>query len=274
MPFGLKIVPQNNQGLVETLGKYRSSVESGLHLYIPFIQKIRKVSLAMEPLSLPNYSIITKDNADVSASLTLNFHVTDGVKYQYENTDSVESMAQLVRGHLRDIIGRMDLNEALGSTAKINQELALAIGDLTNTYGINVDRINIDELTPSKAIQEAMDKQLTADRERVATIAKAEGEAKSIELTTKAKNDALMATAKAEADATQTRADAERYRIDTIQAGLSNADDKYFQNQSINAFSDLAKSATNLVVAPNDNVSEFGKLPVVGKLLGEGIKKS
>ncbi|MFZ2354135.1 SPFH domain-containing protein [Paucilactobacillus nenjiangensis] len=274
MPFGLKIVPQNNQGLVETLGKYRRSVESGLHLYVPMIQKIRKVSLAMEPLSLPNYSIITKDNADVSASVTLNFHVTDGVKYQYENTDSVESMAQLVRGHLRDIIGRMDLNEALGSTAKINQELALAIGDLTNTYGINVDRINIDELTPSKAIQEAMDKQLTADRERVATIAKAEGEAKSIELTTKAKNDALMATAKAEADATQTRADAEKYRIDTIQSGLSHADEKYFQNQSINAFSDLAKSPTNLVVAPTDNASEFGKLPVIGKLLGEGIKKA
>lgn len=96
-------------------------------------------------------------------------------------------MAQLVRGHLRDIIGRMDLNEALGSTAKINQELATAIGDLTDTYGINVDRTNIDELTPSKAIQSAMDKQLTADRERIAAIAKAEGEAKSIELTTKAK---------------------------------------------------------------------------------------
>ena len=162
--LGFKIVPQNNQGLVETLGKYRHSVDSGLHMYVPLFQKIRKVSLAMEPLALPNYSIITKDNADVSASLTLNFHVTDAVKYQYENTDSVESMAQLVRGHLRDIIGRMDLNEALGSTAKINQELTLAIGDLTNTYGINVDRINIDELTPSKAIQAAMDKQLTEDR--------------------------------------------------------------------------------------------------------------
>lgn len=222
----------------------------------------------MEPLALPNYSIITKDNADVSASLTLNFHITDPVKYQYENTDSVESMAQLVRGHLRDIIGRMDLNEALGSTAKINQELTLAIGDLTNTYGINVDRINIDELTPSRAIQEAMDKQLTADRERVATIAKAEGEAKSIELTTKAKNDALMATAKAEADATKTRANAERYRIDTVQAGLAEATDKYFQNQSINAFSDLAKSNTNMVVVPSDSSDEFGKIPVIGKLLG------
>ncbi|GAF37438.1 SPFH domain-containing protein [Lentilactobacillus farraginis] len=270
MPLGIKIVPQNNQGLVETFGKYRRSVSSGFHFYMPLIQKIRNVSLAMEPKALPNYSIITKDNADVSASLTLNYHVTDAVKYQYENTDSVESMAQLVRGHLRDIIGRMDLNEALGSTAKINQELTVAIGDLTNTYGINVDRINIDELTPSSAIQEAMDKQLTADRERIAAIAKAEGEAKSIELTTKAKNDALKATAKAEAEATRTRADAERYRIDTVQAGLSSADDKYFQNQSINAFSDLAKSPTNLVVVPTDKTGELGQLPVAGKLLKKG----
>ncbi|MYV06131.1 MULTISPECIES: SPFH domain-containing protein [Furfurilactobacillus] len=268
--LGFKIVPQNNQGLIETLGRYRHSVESGLHFYLPFFQKIRNVSLAMEPLALPNYSIITKDNADVSASLTLNFHVTDAVKYQYENTDSVESMAQLVRGHLRDIIGRMDLNEALGSTAKINQELTLAIGDLTNTYGINVDRINIDELTPSKAIQAAMDKQLTADREKVAAIAQAEGEARSIQLTNKAKNDALMATASAEATATRTRADAERYRIDTVQAGLANADDKYFQNQSINAFSQLANSNANTIVVPNDGADQFGKLPIVGKLLEKG----
>ena len=272
--LGIKIVPQNNQGLVEPLGKYSHSVESGLNFYIPIFQKIRKISLAMRPLALPNYSIITKDNADVSASLTLNYHVTDAAKYQYENTDSVESMAQLVRGHLRDIIGRMDLNEALGSTAKINQELALAIGDLTNTYGINVDRINIDELTPSRAIQEAMDKQLTADRERVATIARAEGEARSIELTTKAKNDAIMATAKAEADATKTRADAERYRIDTVQTGLANADGKYFKNQSIEAFSTLAKSAANLVVVPSDGMTEIGNLPVVGKMLEKGMDKA
>ncbi|MDI6650261.1 SPFH domain-containing protein, partial [Leuconostoc suionicum] len=190
----------------------------------------------------------------------------------YENTDSVESMAQLVRGHLRDIIGRMELNEALGSTTKINVQLADAIGDLTNTYGINVDRINIDELRPSASIQEAMDKQLTADRERVATIAKAEGEARSIELTTKAKNDALMATAKAEADATKTRAEAEKYRIDTVQAGLAGADDKYFQNQSINAFSTLAESSSNLVVVNGQELDQLGQIPVAGKLLEKGLK--
>lgn len=267
MPLGIKIVPQNNVGLRETLGKYTSTVKSGLQLYVPLFQSIKNVSLAMEPLRLPDYSVITKDNADVSASVTLNYHVTDAVKYSYENTDSVESMAQLVRGHLRDIIGRMDLNEALGATAKINQELAKAIGDLTNTYGINVDRINIDELTPSSAIQAAMDKQLTADRERVATIAQAEGEARSIELTTKAKNDAIIATAKAQADATKSTADAEKYRIDKIQSGLKTTNEKYFQNQSINAFSELAKSDTNLVIVPAEQAASIGQIPVVGELL-------
>ncbi|KAI3473587.1 hypothetical protein Pfo_031004 [Paulownia fortunei] len=124
------------------------------------------------------------------------------------------------------------------STTKINVQLADAIGDLTNTYGINVDRINIDELRPSVSIQEAMDKQLTADRERVATIAKAE--------------------AKAEADATKTRAEAERYRIDTVQAGLAARDDKYFQNQSINAFSTLAQSSANLVVVDGKEIDSLG----------------
>ncbi len=265
--FGIKIVHQNHKGLVEFLGKYHHSVDAGLHFYIPLVEKIYSVSLAMNPLKLPDYSIITKDNADVRASLTLNYHVTDAVKYKYENTDSVESMSQLVRGHLRDITGRMELNEALGSTSKINQELANAIGDLTNTYGINVDRINIDELKPTPSIQESMDKQLKADRERIAAISKAEGESKSIELTTKAKNDALIATAQAQAQATRTRADAESYRIEQMNESLDKAKDGYFRNQSINAFSQLANSNSNTVVVSGDNVSDLGKIPVIQKML-------
>lgn len=267
MPFGIKIVPQNCQGLVEMFGKYKHTVESGLHFYIPFVQGIRTVSLAMQPIELPHYSIITKDNAEVSTSVTLNYHVTDSMKYEYNNTDSVESMAQLVRGHLRDIIGRMELNDALGSTARINADLATAIGDLTNTYGINVDRINIDELLPSDEIQRAMDKQLTADRERIAAIAQAQGEAESIRLTNEAQNNALMATASAQEQATKTRADAERYRIDTVQAGLSNTDQRYFKNQSIAAYSDLAKSQANMVVVPNDDNSNFGQTAVLAQAI-------
>ncbi|GAA6113365.1 SPFH domain-containing protein [Apilactobacillus apinorum] len=269
MPFGVKVVRQNNEGLVETLGKYSHTLSSGLHFYIPFIQRVRTVSLAMQPKLLPKYSLITKDNAEVLGSVSLNFHVTEPVKYQYENTDSVMSMVQLVRGHLRDIIGRMDLNEVLGSTKEINKELADAIGDLTDIYGINVDRINIDELTPSKAIQEAMNTQLTADRERQAEISKAEGDAKSVELRTKAQNEALVATAEANAQATKTKADAEKYRIDKIQEALKNADAKYFNAQSIEAFSNLANSDTNMVVVPNDGADSYGQMTTFAKLLKE-----
>lgn len=265
--LGIKIVRQNCQGLVETLGKYSRSVEAGLHFYIPFIQRIQSVELAMHPLRLEKYSVITQDNAEIEASVTLNYHVTDAKKYTYENTDSVESMAQLVRGHLRDIIGRMDLNAALGPTSKINAELASAIGDLTNIYGINVDRVNIDELTPSVEIQKAMDKQLTADRERVAVIAKAEGEARNIKLTTDAKNQALVETAQAEAEATKKRADAESYRIKKIQEALESVSDNYFKDQSIVAFTKLAQSDTNLVVMSKEEISDLGNIPVIEKML-------
>ncbi|KOY76443.1 putative peptidase [Apilactobacillus kunkeei] len=273
MPFGVKVIRQNNEGLVETLGKYSHTLSSGLHFYIPLIQRVRTVSLAMQPKLLPKYSLITKDNAEVLGSVSLNYHVTEPVKYQYENTDSVMSMVQLVRGHLRDIIGRMDLNEVLGSTKEINKELADAIGDLTDIYGINVDRINIDELTPSKAIQEAMNTQLTADRERQAEISRAEGDAKSVELRTKAQNEALVATAEANAQATKTKADAEKYRIDKIQEALQGADDKYFNAQSIEAFSNLANSDTNMVVVPNDGADSYGQMTTFAKLLKQNNKK-
>ena len=170
-------------------------------------------------------------------------------------------MVQLIRGHLRDIIGRMELNETLGSTSQINAQLAEAIGDLTDIYGIRVVRVNVDELLPSPEIQKAMDKQLTADREKTAAIARAEGEARNIELTTKAKNDALVATAKANAEAVKTQADADAYRIDKLQKSLDNAGEGYFRNQSLDSFNQLAQGPNNLIVVDKDEISDLGKIP-------------
>ena len=252
---GLKIIPQNNVGLIETLGKYSRTVKAGLVFIWPIFQRVRKVSLALQPLEISKYSIITKDNAEITTSLTLNYLVTDAYRYFYNNTDSVESMVQLIRGHLRDIIGRMELNEALGSTSEINAQLSKAIGDLTDVYGIQVVRVNVDELLPSPEIQRAMDKQLTADREKTAAIAKAEGEARNIELTTKAKNDALVATAKANAEAIKTQADADAYRIDKLQEALANANEGYFRNQSLDSFNQLANGNNNLVVMNKEDMT-------------------
>ncbi|WP_296288762.1 SPFH domain-containing protein [Lactobacillus sp.] len=261
-----RVVPQNNEGLIETLGKYSRTVKAGLVVIIPIIQKMRRVSLAMFPAEISKYSIITKDNAEITTSLTLNYLVTDSYKYFYNNTDSVKSMVELIRGHLRDIIGRMDLNEALGSTSKINTQLSEAIGDLTDIYGIRVVRVNIDELLPSAEIQKAMDKQLTADREKIAAIEKAEGEAKNIELTTKAKNDALIATAKAKAEAVKTEADAEAYRISKLQSSLAEASDGYFKNQSLDSFNKLATGPNNMIVVDKDDMTNLGSIPATAKV--------
>lgn len=267
-----RVVPQNNEGLIETLGKYSRTVKAGLVLIIPVIQRLRKVSLAMFPAEISKYSIITKDNAEITTSLTLNYLVTDSYKYFYNNTDSVKSMVELIRGHLRDIIGRMNLNDALGSTSSINTQLSEAIGDLTDIYGIRVVRVNIDELLPSPEIQRAMDKQLTADREKIAAIEKAEGEAKNIELTTKAKNDALIATAKAKAEAVKTEADAEAYRINQLQLTLAKASDGYFKNQSLDSFNNLAKGPNNLIVVGKDELTNLGSIPVAAKVWHETTK--
>ncbi|WEV51874.1 SPFH domain-containing protein [Lactobacillus sp. ESL0731] len=270
---GCRVVPQNNEGLIETLGKYSKTVKAGFVFIIPFIQKMRRVSLAMFPAEISKYSIITKDNAEITTSLTLNYLVTDSYKYFYNNTDSVKSMVELIREHLRDIIGRMDLNEALGSTSKINTQLAEAIGDLTDIYGIRVVRVNIDELLPSPEIQKAMDKQLTADREKIAAIEKAEGEAKNIELTTKAKNDALIATAKANAQAIKTKADAEAYRINQLQASLADASEGYFRNQSLDSFNKLAAGPDNLIVVNKDEITNLGNLPAAAKVWHQAEEK-
>ena len=186
----------------------------------------------------------------------------------YRYSYSVVSLVQLVRGHLRDIIGRMTLDEALGSTAQINKELFASIDQLTSTYGVIVIRVNIDELDPSKEIQDAMDQQLTADRRKRAEISKAEGDAKSIQLTNDAKNEALVNTAKAEKDAKILAADAEAYRIQKINETLAQSGENYFRNQSIDAFEKLAQGDSNLVVLAKDDVDQLGKLPVAGKLLG------
>ena len=186
----------------------------------------------------------------------------------YRYSYSVVSLVQLVCGHLRDIIGRMTLDEALGSTAQINKELFAAIDQLTSTYGVIVIRVNIDELDPSKEIQDAMDQQLTADRRKRAEISKAEGDAKSIQLTNDAKNEALVNTAKAEKDAKILAADAEAYRIQKINEILAQSGENYFRNQSIDAFEKLAQGDSNLVVLAKDDVDQLGKLPVAGKLLG------
>lgn len=265
---GVRIIPQNMVGMVSVLGKYQKQIEPGLHVVVPVITHVDRVDLAQVPIRLSEQSVISQDNEEVIISLSLNYHVTNPYKFTFENADSVKSMIQQSRAHLRGIIGTMDLNDVLNGTERINAALSRELGSITDAYGVNVDRINIDTIQPTPEIQESMNKQINATREREAAIARAQGEARSIELTTKAKNDALVATAEADAKAVRLAADAEAYRIQKANEILSQVDGNYLAAQNIDAFRDVAKSPANTVIVPNTAIDALGDLKVAGALLG------
>ncbi|NBA11853.1 paraslipin [Weissella confusa] len=269
---GIRIIPQNMVGMVSVLGKYQRQIQPGFHVVMPFITRVDRVDLAQVPLRLSEQSVISRDNAEVIISLSLNYHVTDPYKFTFENADSVKSMVQQSRAHLRGIIGTMDLNEVLNGTERINAALSKELGSITDAYGVNVDRINIDTIQPTPEIQESMNKQINATREREAAIARAEGEARSIELTTKAQNDALVSTAEANAKAVRLAADAEAYRIQKANDILSTVDANYLVAQNIDAFRDVAKSPANTVIVPNTAIDALGELKVAGQLLNTNQK--
>lgn len=270
---GFTIVTQNQIGLYSILGKYKSQFEPGLHFKIPLITSVYRVDMAQQPLELDSQTVISKDNAEVHVGVTLTFHVTDAYKYAFENTNSLKSMEQQVRSDVRDIIGKMELNDVLNSAEAINAQLSKRIADITDVYGINVDRINIDQLDPSDQIQAAMNKLVTATRERDAQISQAEGKARATKLETDANNEAMITQAKAKAEAVKAAADAEAYRIEKTNAALNAVSDKFIITQNIEAFRELANSNSNTVILPSTTADNLASVPAMQALMQANSQK-
>lgn len=270
---GFTIVTQNQIGLYSLLGKYKSQFEPGLHFKIPLITSVYRVDMAQQPLELTSQTVISKDNAEVHVGVSLTFHVTDAYKYAFENTNSLKSMEQQVRSDVRDIIGKMELNDVLNSAEAINAQLSKRIADITDVYGINVDRINIDQLDPSDQIQAAMNKLVTATRERDAQISQAEGKARATKLETDANNEAMITQAKAKAEAVKAAADAEAYRIEKTNAALNSVSDNFIITQNIEAFRELANSNANTVILPSTTADNLASVPAMQALMQANVKK-
>ena len=270
---GFTIVTQNQIGLYSILGKYKSQFEPGLHFKIPLITTVYRVDMAQQPLELDSQTVISKDNAEVHVGVSLTFHVTDAYKYAFENTNSLKSMEQQVRSDVRDVIGKMELNDVLNSAEAINAQLSKRIADITDVYGINVDRINIDQLDPSDQIQAAMNKLVTATRERDAQISQAEGKARATKLETDANNEAMITQAKAKAEAVKAAADAEAYRIEKTNAALNAVSDKFIITQNIEAFRELANSNANTVILPSTTADNLASVPAMQALMQANNQK-
>ncbi len=223
----IKIVNQYEKGLVETLGKYTSTLSSGPHIIIPIFQRMIRVDMRERVIDVPPQSVITKDNVSVVVDAVIYFQVTDPVKVVYNIENFALAALKLAQTNLRNLIGDMELDSTLTSREKINSQLRVVMDEATDRWGVKVTRVEIQKIDPPQDITNAMSKQMKAEREkranileaeglRQAAILKAEGTKQAVILEAEATKEKQVLEAAGEAEAIKKVADAEKYQIDMV----------------------------------------------------------
>ena len=176
----IRIIPQSVQYVIERLGSYHATWGVGIHIMVPFIDRIsNKVSLKELVINFAPQPVITKDNITMSIDTVLFYQITDAFAYTYGVHNPLVAIENLTTTTLRNIIGDLELDETLTSRDLINSKMRANLDEATNTWGIKVLRVEVKNIVPPKDIQDTMEKQMRAERERREAILKAEGEKKS-----------------------------------------------------------------------------------------------
>jgi regulator of protease activity HflC (stomatin/prohibitin superfamily) len=223
----VKIIKQYEKGLVETLGKYTGTRNSGANIIIPIFQRMLRVDMRERVIDVPAQSVITKDNVSVVVDAIIYFQVTDPVKVVYNIENFAFAALKLAQTNLRNFIGDMELDSTLTSREKINTDLRLVMDEATDKWGVKVTRVEIQKIDPPSDITDAMSKQMKAEREkranileaeglRQAAILKAEGAKQSVILDAQAVKEKQILEATGEAEAIRKVAEAEKYKIEMV----------------------------------------------------------
>ena len=208
---GIKIVPQANAFIVERLGGYRDTWNVGLHFKAPFIDRVaKKVLLKEQVVDFAPQPVITKDNVTMRIDTVVFFQITDPKLYAYGVENPIMAIENLTATTLRNIIGDMELDETLTSREVINTKMRASLDVATDPWGIKVNRVELKNIIPPAAIQDAMEKQMKAERERREAILIAEGEKKSMVLVAEGKKESAVLEAEAEKEAAILRAEAKK----------------------------------------------------------------
>ncbi len=207
----IKIVPQASAMVIERLGGYLTTWSVGLHFKIPFIDRVaRRVSLKEQVVDFPPQPVITKDNVTMQIDTVVYFQITDPKLYAYGVENPIMAIENLTATTLRNIIGDLELDETLTSRETINTKMRATLDVATDPWGIKVNRVELKNIIPPKAIQDAMEKQMKAERERREAILKAEGEKKSTILVAEGNKESAILDAEAEKQAQILRAEAKK----------------------------------------------------------------
>ncbi|HEY9574597.1 MAG TPA: SPFH domain-containing protein [Lachnospiraceae bacterium] len=210
----IKIVPQSQTFVVERLGSYRTTWQNGLHIKVPFIERVaRRVSLKEQVVDFPPQPVITKDNVTMRIDTVVFFQITDPKSFVYNIENPIMAIENLTATTLRNIIGDLELDETLTSRETINTSMRASLDVATDPWGIKVNRVELKNIIPPEAIQDAMEKQMKAERERRESILRAEGDKKSAILIAEGHKESAILEAEAEKQSAILRAEAEKEKM-------------------------------------------------------------
>ena len=287
----IRIVPQAQALVVERLGGYLGTYGVGVHFLIPFIDRVaKKVNLKEQVEDFPPQPVITKDNVTMQIDTVVFFYITDPKMYAYGVERPILAIENLTATTLRNIIGDLELDETLTSRETINAKMQESLDLATDPWGIKVTRVELKNIIPPAAIQEAMEKQMKAERERREAILKAEGEKKSMILVAEGNKESAVLNAEAEKEAAILRAEAEKEKkikeaqgqaeaIRTVQKATAEgiryireagADQTVLQLKSLEAFAAAANGRATKIIIPSEIQGLAGLVKSIAEVAGDG----
>ena len=269
----VRIVPQAYAVILERLGAYQATWSTGIHFKVPFIERVaRKVNLKEQLVDFPPQPVITKDNVTMQIDTVVFFQITDPKLYTYGVENPIMAIENLSATTLRNIIGDMELDETLTSRETINTKMRASLDEATDPWGIKVNRVELKNIIPPAAIQDAMEKQMKAERERREAILIAEGQKKSTILVAEGKKQSAILDAEAEKQAAILRAEAQKERMIKEAEGQAEAvlkvqnanaegirmireagaDEAVLTLKSLEAFAKAADGKATKIIIPSD----------------------
>ena len=290
----VRIVPQAYAVILERLGAYQATWSTGIHFKVPFIERVaRKVNLKEQVVDFPPQPVITKDNVTMQIDTVVFFQITDPKLYTYGVENPIMAIENLSATTLRNIIGDMELDETLTSRETINTKMRASLDEATDPWGIKVNRVELKNIIPPAAIQDAMEKQMKAERERREAILIAEGQKKSTILVAEGNKESVILDAEAEKQAAILRAEAKKEATIQEAAGQAeailkiqqanadglrmlkeaNPDNAVLQIKSLEAFAKAADGKATKIIIPSEIQGIAGLTKSIAEIAADKTEK-
>ncbi len=260
----IRIVPQARAGVIERLGRYHRTLNPGLAIVVPFVDRLRPlIDLREQVVSFPPQPVITEDNLVVNIDTVIYFQVNDPKAATYEIANYIQAIEQLTVTTLRNVIGGLALESTLTSRDEINGQLRGVLDEATGKWGIRVNRVELKAIDPPASIKYSMEKQMRADREKRATILQAEGQKQSAILTAEGEQQAAVLRAQGQKQATILEAEGQAQAIGTVFKAIhdGNPDPQLLAYQYVQALPQIAQGESNKVwIVPAEFQRALGRI--------------